>query len=52
MVNRWIKGWISAEGGRMPKEYLPHIFDIDGEQLIFVLYALPIASDSHDITTL
>lgn len=49
---RRVKGWIGAVGGWTPQEFLTYIFDIDGEQLILTVYALPLNTEIQDITTI
>jgi hypothetical protein len=34
-----------------PQEFLTYIFDMDGEQLVFTVYALPFDTEVQDITT-
>jgi hypothetical protein len=48
---RRVKGWFGSVGGRTPQEFLTYIFDIDEEQLVFTVYALPFDTELQDITT-
>ena len=47
---RRVEGWIGAVGGYTPQEYLTYIFDMDGLQLIFTVYALPFNTNFQDIS--
>jgi hypothetical protein len=47
---RRVEGWVGAVGGYTPQEILTYIFDMDGQQLIFTIYALPLNTISQDIT--
>ena len=48
---RRLKGWFGAVGGYIPQEYLTYIFEVQGQYLVFTLYALPLGFESADITT-
>jgi hypothetical protein len=48
---RRLKGWFGAIGGRIPQEYLTYIFEVEGEYLVFTLYALPLDLEPTDMTT-
>jgi len=47
---RRVEGWIGAVGGFTPQEFLTYIFDMDGQQLIFTIYALPFNTYFQEIT--
>ena len=49
---RRLKGWFGAVGGYIPQEYLTYIFEVQGQYLVFTLYALPLGFESADITTI
>jgi hypothetical protein len=48
---RRVKGWFGAVGGMTPQEFLTYIFDMEGDQLVFTVYALPFDTEVQDITT-
>jgi hypothetical protein len=47
---RRVKGWFGAVGGMTPQEFLTYIFERDGEQLVFTVYALPFDKEVQDVT--
>lgn len=47
---RRVKGYFGAVGGMIPQEFLTYIFEVDGEQLVFTVYALPFDAELQDIT--
>jgi len=47
---RRVKGWFGAVGGRIPQEYLTYIFEVQGQHLVFTLYALPLDTENVDMT--
>jgi hypothetical protein len=46
---RRVKGYFGAVGGMIPQEFLAYIFEVDGEWLIFMIYALPFDAELQDI---
>lgn len=50
MDARRVKGYFGSVGGMIPQEFLTYIFDVDGDQLVFTLYALPFDAELKDIT--
>jgi hypothetical protein len=47
---RRVKGYFGAVGGMIPQEFLTYIVEVEGEQLVFTLYALPFDAELQDIT--
>lgn len=51
MAVRRVKGWFGAVGGMTPQEFLTYLFELNGEQLVLTVYALPFDTEMQDITT-
>ena len=47
---RRVKGYFGAVGGMIPQEFLSYIFEVNGEQLVFTVYALPFDAELQDVT--
>ena len=46
---RRVKGYFGSVGGGIPQEFLTYIFLVDGEQLVFTIYALPFDVEFQDL---